>query len=269
MALIYTAYLDESGTHTGAPVMVMGGVLATARQWETFEGEFSRIKARYGFKVFRTKELKDRSGNFAGWTAEQCLALMTDMAAITSNAFTEGVAMMIDPSEFEQDYRAGEKPKKLRLDSLYGLAFRQCLIFFAREMAKRQHRRKYPPLYLVLESGHRNIGDAIRIFDETKKELDAGKFASLQTITVADKEQCDPLMMADFIASATYQLEGKAIAGRPRMGSPAPVPAPRQSCITQLQFKPGGLANIKESLVATILQGGVKRTSASSGEQSS
>jgi hypothetical protein len=35
---------------------------------------------------------------------------------------------------------------------------------------KRIHRGRIPTLHFVLESGHRNAGDALRIFDETKAE---------------------------------------------------------------------------------------------------
>jgi hypothetical protein len=33
---VYTAYLDESGTHDGSPLTVLSGVLARAEQWRDF-----------------------------------------------------------------------------------------------------------------------------------------------------------------------------------------------------------------------------------------
>jgi hypothetical protein len=45
--LIYTAYLDESGTHGGSPATVMGGVMASARQWADFAKQFDRVKKGY------------------------------------------------------------------------------------------------------------------------------------------------------------------------------------------------------------------------------
>ena len=63
--MIFTAYLNESGTHDGSPVTIMGGVLANALQWSRFEHEFRRIKKRHGFKIFHTKKFKKRSGDFS------------------------------------------------------------------------------------------------------------------------------------------------------------------------------------------------------------
>jgi hypothetical protein len=48
---IYTAYLDESGTHDGSPLTVMGGVLARAEQWRDFEKKFAAVQSEYGFRV--------------------------------------------------------------------------------------------------------------------------------------------------------------------------------------------------------------------------
>jgi hypothetical protein len=70
--VILTAYLDESGTHDGSPVTVMGGMLANARQWEAFEKGFSKLKAVHGFQIFHTKKFKKKDGDFRGWTTDQC-----------------------------------------------------------------------------------------------------------------------------------------------------------------------------------------------------
>ncbi len=58
--VVLTAYLDESGTHDGSPVTVMGGMLANALQWTRFEQAFGLIKKRHGFKIFHTKKFKRR-----------------------------------------------------------------------------------------------------------------------------------------------------------------------------------------------------------------
>lgn len=129
--MILTAYLDESGTHDGSPVTVMGGMLANALQWARFEQAFRRIQKKHRFKIFHTKKFKKRDGNFTGWSNEQCLALMADLAPITAAAFTEGVTVALDNAVYEAEYRLGDKPKRLRLDSKYGLCFRNCLLFFA------------------------------------------------------------------------------------------------------------------------------------------
>ncbi len=68
MALAYTAYLDESGTHDGSPITIMAGVLGRADQWKKFQAKFDAVKARHGFEIFHTKKFKSRTGDFKGLT---------------------------------------------------------------------------------------------------------------------------------------------------------------------------------------------------------
>ena len=254
--VILTAYLDESGTHDGSPVTVMAGMLANARQWEAFERDFRLIKARHRFQIFHTKKFKKKDGDFAGWTDGQCLALMSELAPLTATAFTEGVSVTLDNTDYEAEFRAGEKPRRMRLDSRYGFCFRNCLIFFAIEGLKRVHRGQYPKLHFVLESGHKNAGDALRIFNEVKAELEANGCDMLCDLLFADKDKCDPLMMADFLAHTAYMM-GQA-------GGRAPdhwkVPTEIQKIpqltrgrsetgVTHLRFKPGGLAELKSVMI--------------------
>ena len=68
----------------------------------------------------------------------------------------------------------------------YGFCFRICLYHFIREALKRQHRKKVPPLHIVLEAGHNNYGDAERIFLEVKNFEERGS-NMLRTIAKADR----------------------------------------------------------------------------------
>jgi hypothetical protein len=179
---------------------------------------------------------------------------MTELAQITSHSFTEGVTMALDNETYETDYKGGETPKKLRLDTKYGLCFRQCLLFFILEGLKRVRKKRYPKLQFVLESGHKNAGDALRIFNEVKKELQDNDCDMLGDLIFADKDECDPLMMADFLAHTTFMMERKSEGPQ----HPIPVPKPRlkrgDSGVTHLTFRPGGLADIK-SILAERLKG--------------
>ena len=65
---------------------------------------------------------------------------------------------------------------------------------------------RYPTLHFVLESGHKNAGDALRIFNETKAELKAKGCDMFGDLLFADKDESDPLMMADFLAHTTFMM---------------------------------------------------------------
>ena len=67
-------------------------------------------------------------------------------------------------------------------------------------LALRQHR---DTLNIVMEDGHRNVGDCERIFHDLKKRLDNIGMNFLGSFTVEQKETWPPLMAADLLA-ATY-----------------------------------------------------------------
>src|SRR3990167_5522845 len=173
--VILTAYLDESGTHDGSPVTIMAGMMANVRQWDRFEREFKYAQRKHKFKIFHTKKFKRRDGDFKGWTNERCLALIADLSKLTQTAFMESVVMRLDNETYENEYKVGERPNKLRLDSKYGLCFRECLYHFLREIIRRMPHGKIERLHIVLENGHRNAGDADRIFYEVKEALKEDK----------------------------------------------------------------------------------------------
>jgi hypothetical protein len=268
--VILTAYLDESGTHGESPHTVMGGMLANAQQWERFEQKFRQIKKRHKFRIFHTKKFKRRDGDFKGWSIEQCLALIADLAPITATAFTEGVTFLLDNDAYDAEYKSGEQPRKLRLDSKYGLCFRNCLYFFGLEGVKRMHHRRYPTLNFVLESGHKNFGDALRIFNEVKAELKANGCDMLGMITPADKDECDPLMMADFLAHTAF-TRGSVQLTQPygKIARPESTIGRKETGVTHLEFEPGGLTRLKSTLIEQLKAKGASANRPVSQERSS
>ncbi len=251
--LTFTGYLDESGTHVGSDVTVMGGLLARADQWKYFQKGFNRIKKEHDFRVFHTKKFKRKKGAFKGWTNDQCLALIADLGRLTGTGLTDGVAIALDNSTYERHYKSDGKPNKARLDSKYGLCFRMCIYHFMLETMKRKYRKKYPDLHIVLEAGHPNSGDAERIFSEIKQEFDSVGICILRTLTIAAKDKCDPLMMADFVAHSTLMLDRRARSGKV-VSNPQPVPRGFTG-ITHFQSTPEGLANIR----AHVLEQGTRK----------
>lgn len=209
--VILTGYFDESGTHGGSPVTIMAGVLGTANQWRRFETELVKLKARYGFTVFHTKEFKDRSGEFWGWSAAKQSGLLAELVELLSNGFMRANVFTVMNEDFEQEYKGGlpAAPRKLRLDTAYGMAFRYVLTDLLVEASQRlgTHKRFADTrMHVVVESGHRHAGDAKRIFDETQRELNGLGSRLLATITFAKKSDCDPLMVADF--PSIYDVHG-------------------------------------------------------------
>jgi len=275
VVLTLTTYLDESGTHGGSPVTVMAGIMANAYQWNRFEAEFDRLRAHYGFRVFHTKKFKKRDGDFQGWHPLRQLALMHDLAMLTSaeGAFIDSVTVTLDNADYKANYISGEKPRRLRLESKYGLCFRNCLMYFILEGMKWIHEGSPPKMHFVLESGHPNRFEALDIFNEVKREVKGYGADLLGEVTLADKDERTPLMIADFLAHTAFMMGQRnehPVNELPFLErSKQPSLLPGEGGVTHLRFAPGGLADLKKVLIEKLQAKNASAKPSSSGEQSS
>jgi hypothetical protein len=118
-----------------------------------------------------------------------------------------------------------------------------------REVFKRRYKKKIPALHIVLEAGHRNFGDARRIFLEVKKDFERYENHMLQTITIADKGSCGQLMMADFAAHGEYLLDQK-IPMSQRQKIPASMKIPKgMTGWTNIKVTPSELAQERAKII--------------------
>lgn len=249
--VILSAYFDESGTHGGSPITVMAGFMGNVSQWGRFEKELTRLKAAYGFRIFHATSLKSRKGEFAGWSKDRCLSLVFELANAVGNLLMEGVTMRLSNPEFHRDYRS-DAPKKVRLDTAYGLAFRGCLLHLVTEAQRRLgHHRKFEgtSLDVILEQGHRHSGDAERVFNEVKAALDKEGLPILRTFVKAKKEESEPLMAADFLAYTAYSIGIDAHVGKRTSPLPPNDGPPHRTGLTHIEFELDGLAKLKARLV--------------------
>jgi hypothetical protein len=161
----------------------------------------------------------------------------------------------LDNAAYEAEYRGGETPKKLALDSRYGLCFRMCLLNQTVEAVKRLSYHKdfnQTRLNIVVESGHKNAGAAEQIFHEEMLNLQGLGCNLLSALTFADKENCDPLMVADFLAYSTFIRDDKGLVPFPDAGSRELPDIVEKTGLTHLSFDPGGLALLKASLIEKL-----------------
>ena len=118
------------------------------------------------------------------------------------------------------------------------------------------YRKKFPEttLHVIAESGHKHAGDTARVFDEMRKELRTLGSHVLGTLTLAGKDECDPLMLADILAHGTFAMEVEGDNG-PTEGDS--YRRSRATGWTQLKFTGDGLATLKTKLIDGLSRGGV------------
>jgi hypothetical protein len=205
--LIFTAYFDESDTHGPAPNLIIAAFVGSARQWELFGRKIRAMKRTYGFTVFHAKDFKAGTGEFRGWGRPKQESLVDHLAVAIRDGLTGGVTITLPRALYEKWYRAPPVPKGMPLDSQYGLCFRMCLYVLIQELRKIKGSHK---LHVVIEAGHKNVKDTVRIFDEVKRDFGLRNSRILGTINIAKKSECAELMIADFHGNCSPPLSGRS-----------------------------------------------------------
>jgi len=228
----------------------MAAFLGSARQWELFGRRLRALQRKYGFKTLHAKDFRAQRGEFNGWSIPKCRELAEALANAIRDNLTEGVTSLLPRAPYEADYLAPPFPKGMPRDSQYGLCFRMCLYRLVQIVTadKKRHR-----LHVVIEDGHKNVNNTLRIFDEVKAEMRKMGHDVLGTITIAKKAECDLLMVADFQAHLISISQGLLkrgqpgyfeIAGDPSLAARNPI-KDNEAALTQLEFTPESLRKIK------------------------
>jgi hypothetical protein len=208
-----TGYFDESGTHGGAMVSGMAGFVGDKRQWAKFEKRTGKLFARHRVNVFHAIDVRRTKNDFGGWSVDRKIEFLDDFHHIINETLESGVAAFI--SEADYDYYCGLNwPKGTRRDSKYGILFRACLSRTIDAVAGIPSMIE-PRLRVVLEDGHRNREDAVRIYGCAEGRI--GQHRALSGLTFGGKVGCLPLAAADLFAYSSWGGEvGQKPIGTPK-----------------------------------------------------
>jgi hypothetical protein len=208
--VILTAYFDESGTHAGSELAIMAGFVGDARQWRKFEKRTTKLFAKFGVDIFHSVDVKRSGKDFAGWTVDRKITFLDEFQHIVNETLERGVASILRYDDYDY-YKSLEWPKGARMDSLYGILFRSTMsaVIGGVFNIDRWAFGVEPKLRVVLESGHKNAGDAVRLYNMFSDRF-AGGHKALSGLTFQDKVSNLPLAAADLFAYSAYGEETNA-----------------------------------------------------------
>jgi hypothetical protein len=203
--VILTAYYDESGTYDGSPATVLAGFVGDTNQMVELEIEWAKILKKHGLTHVRAKHLFHRQKQFKGWSDDRAGELWADLLYVLQERKEIHASKSVLRDE---DYRLfyvsdGAAPKE-RLDTKYALCLRSLLSFLPAV------RTGAMEVNFVLESGHKNAGDALRVFNEMKNDKNFRYRHSIGSISFGSKQESPALQAADMLAYSSYQDEREA-----------------------------------------------------------
>jgi hypothetical protein len=210
--MILSAYFDESGTHKGAELSVMAGFVGDAGQWRKFEKRAGKLFRRFGVDVFHSIDVRRSDKDFSGWTVDRKIEFMDEFHHIINETVERGFSSILRNDDYDY-YVNREWPRGARKDSRYGLLFRASLssVVDSALAVERWAFGREPKLNVILESGHRNAPDAVRLYEFFCNRY-RGQSKALSGLAFETKQQSLPLAAADLFAYSAY---GKEVGAKP------------------------------------------------------
>jgi hypothetical protein len=202
--VIVDTYIDESGTHKSSPHLIMGGMVGRLGQWAYFDKLWGKMLRKEQVAYYHTKSMKDSDGPFVGWSMERKAKLITKCGDIQQRATMFCFSIKLCKDEYLEHYKNGQQPKKVQLDTMYGMCFRYCAILVA-DLLKKTLDKPDLTINFILEEGAKNFGQAKKIFGELKAE-DAFK-NTFGAINPGEKIKFPGLQGADFVSHTTFLAE--------------------------------------------------------------
>ncbi len=242
--VLYIAYIDESDTHDASPTMTMAAFLGSARQWELAGRRLRKLQKKYGFSVFHATDFKNRKKEFAGWTDLKSMALVNDLTELVRDELTEGVSITLSRAQYLTEYRNTPFPRRMPVDSQYGVSFRGCLAHLVDIVMTQRGKNR---LDVVVEAGHKNAGAVRTVFADIERNMAERGLDVLGRVMIAKKAETAQLMLADFLAHTFALIERDAQGGgRSYAERTAETPKAGDAGITVLNFPTGVLQGLKD-----------------------
>lgn len=168
-ANFYQAYLDESGTHEGAPILAVAAYFGTQEQWDTF-------LENWRHEDFHACE-------------SRCEKLKPDLADAIDASGIDGAELCLRPHEFNSSASANMKSN---VGNAYAVAVFLCVVGICELVSADNENAR---VAFILEDGQPNVSWVQRLLLSFMAE-----YPTIASVTIRAKNNTPQLHPADFLA---------------------------------------------------------------------
>jgi hypothetical protein len=190
---------------------VLGGFVGASEAWADFEREWRKILVKHDLRYIRAKQLFHRQGPYRHWEKKRIRHLWADLLYVLQEQKGLSVSKMVLHNDvYYRSYVSdGPHSRRERLDTKYALCVR-CAMHLLPKLYHRQGEGRI--VNFILEAGHRNAGDALRVFSDIKKQNSYAWTESVGAMSFGSKEDFPALQASDLISYWFYKTEIQKIA---------------------------------------------------------
>lgn len=211
---VFSAHLDDSGTHSGSPLAIVGGIVLS----EKGSGEFDRgwrgvlAKPEYRIKVFHGADCDAGRGEFNGWNSAKSHDLSLELANVLSSRVLEIIAIGVRPPDFEFVWEELALSEIGIKNDIYRVLLELCwhkLGDFAQRLTNTD------TLAIYVEKGNKRASFVNDLYQKVNTDPRARKILRIKQIAFVDKDFA-PLQGADLLVHEVFKYHpnwGTAVMG--------------------------------------------------------
>jgi hypothetical protein len=95
---VLKAYMDESGTHVGAPVLAVLAYVARGSEWQVWTKKWNAAKRP--IKVFHASDCQALKGEFTGWDKDKRNSFVERLLHVIPSHLMAGIVIGIQMDDF-------------------------------------------------------------------------------------------------------------------------------------------------------------------------
>jgi hypothetical protein len=203
--LVLHAYFDETGTHSGSPLVSILGLIGTEDAWKDAEQKWIFRKDKDSVEKFHSFDCNHGKGEFSGsdWKRPRRDVLMSDLAKIVGDSELHQLGFSLPLRAWE---KVNDQKFKERYQNPYHFCFEHAVMaanLWSEDFANRE------PVAIVF--AHQDeYAEMSKIFAEILPGL--GSLEGVASIAFSTPQKMVPLQMADLVAYTVGRrwLRGKS-----------------------------------------------------------
>jgi hypothetical protein len=198
-----TAYMDESGTHQGAKVMIVSAYIGTAKEWASVEERFLRAD-KYSGRIFHAVDCAQGADKFRTLSKDKRYRLFKKMIRIVNDHDLMGISYGAYIEDYDAVYpRNGERWEEW-LKYPFSVLFQGLLIDLYRYIQERYRAEKFSVVYAAAQHWYPTAYESFLGLKEQEPYSDG-----LETIAPYSVKDARQLHAPDLLAYETQILKSR------------------------------------------------------------